>query len=1382
MEIHYPYPENTPGSSSEAQGYYHNLKADCIELLGIIQRWVIDNGVDMGKLAQYSLHPTLTLLRYLRANKFDTEKTIAHINRNMAWRNEMNVPEIITKTPEQLLGCSIFDLMKVFPHWHMGYDKTGRPVLYKQYGGFDVAAVKKVTTIDDMLKYHIWEQEQCARLCTFQSHKRGEIIETTTTIIDIKDMRMSQVTRDFLNLVKSLAAIDQAQFPETLGKMFIINAPSAFPFAWRLVKPMLDPAVTAKIQILGGPNEYQPVLLEYIGKSSLSSTYGGSLPQLSTELHPYQDIIELDQIEIEEAAKKKNQEDLEKKIRLEREQIEAVSAAAVVSGTEVAESDVIAPVESIGHDIEKSGEESLVKNRKKHGLKYLRSVFKKKRSKPSKAKEENEDIGSVISFQSSDNQSEFSSDEELEFVDARDSDIERPVTRPGLVTPSSNQKHYDWSNELQFLENIDKLQTKKPIIFLDEMERKEVSTSRESSNSCSCHFLVWCWRKFVLFIKYITFEQWLSKRSTQELKSFLTISIASHIALALSMMILSAYVLTDTHWVSPVAQFQMWTGVLVLLISIVLIVVDFVGFWGTKSKNRALLVMYLACLVVAAVILFLVSVASFLYATVPSIAGLGNAALKSAFPSHQSLVRAKRLIRRYNLILGISCIIVVAWSVFPLVFTVALHKKLKNDEAQAVPAQQIRVVLRVAQFISLCAALVMLVYGAASMNLLIHINFNYTLFTVYGLIYGGLSVCLSAFYGLWASESIHKSVVRLYYRLIIPLLLLLLFSAAIVSLNSIPRVVSVVQDNSASLVHISVEKALVTIQTQLLVTGVLCLFLCLFQFVSFFSAKTLHHHMVLEDIEALKSRIQASSANNKYLFQLEAGRYSGSSSATQLFGRHFLSRSRTWIDRGIIVWSVLMGLYHIFFDGTFVIFAPVIMSSSKFSITPGLSSIILLWRGLGKLDNRYISNDAFLICSEGFLAFIVGPLFLLFGWSSFVRAPYRHVLGIVACSLDVESHILFLAIECYRSFTNVEKSKAAGATLYYILIFCIFILLPVGVLYFELVRSIRGTTRADTHDFLLHASSPEDDNSSLHSQNDMFSSKATRISIWDRLWKRTKALSTSSLSLNSLSTTSLAHGTHAVDLESSKSTQRLSFGSLDQVEEDNEEDIKTDDYEHYERLRRFRTFDADFPTHDSSNDRKEKKSLGMLGRLSSLISSPITRKNSHGKDYGNGNRLGNGGDSKVSTPKGSRIPFSPSSSSLVSSIASPSIPKSPRSLTNAFRYQSSSSSSDSKNDNLSISSMLKIDSSSLMRNHSVSPGVQAPAPVVLQNDTSSHLRHRGRGSFSANPQSYHQNGHHRVLASWDSRLRATHVDPITILSTMNQSRDNAANASLAMVV
>ena len=56
-------------------------------------------------------------------------------------------------------------------------------------------------------------------------------------------------------------------YPETLLKMFIVNAPRLFPAVWSGIKPMIDPVSAAKISILGhlsnDPN--QPARQELLG-------------------------------------------------------------------------------------------------------------------------------------------------------------------------------------------------------------------------------------------------------------------------------------------------------------------------------------------------------------------------------------------------------------------------------------------------------------------------------------------------------------------------------------------------------------------------------------------------------------------------------------------------------------------------------------------------------------------------------------------------------------------------------------------------------------------------------------------------------------------------------------------------------------------------------------------------------------------------------------------------------------------------------------------------------------------------------------------------------------------------------------------------------------
>jgi hypothetical protein len=67
----YSYPPNTPGSNAETfVHYFHNLNESATETLEVVQRWVIDNQIEVSALNRNSLHPSLTLLRYLRANGF----------------------------------------------------------------------------------------------------------------------------------------------------------------------------------------------------------------------------------------------------------------------------------------------------------------------------------------------------------------------------------------------------------------------------------------------------------------------------------------------------------------------------------------------------------------------------------------------------------------------------------------------------------------------------------------------------------------------------------------------------------------------------------------------------------------------------------------------------------------------------------------------------------------------------------------------------------------------------------------------------------------------------------------------------------------------------------------------------------------------------------------------------------------------------------------------------------------------------------------------------------------------------------------------------------------------------------------------------------------
>jgi hypothetical protein len=79
----------------------------------------------------------------------------------------------------------------------------------------------------------------------------------------------------------------------------------------------------------------------------------------------------------------------------------------------------------------------------------------------------------------------------------------------------------------------------------------------------------------------------------------------------------------------------------------------------------------------------------------------------------------------------------------------------------------------------------MLSYGGVSLHYLFQINFAPTVFALFGLVYCGVTIVLTAVTGLWVASTAHKDVVFYYYMILLPMLTVLLLAASGVSLSGI---------------------------------------------------------------------------------------------------------------------------------------------------------------------------------------------------------------------------------------------------------------------------------------------------------------------------------------------------------------------------------------------------------------------------------------------------------------------------------------------------------------------------------------------------------------------------------------------------------------------
>jgi len=248
------------------------------------------------------------MCRWLRARKFDIAATKLMILNHIRWEKEYDVDHVYrTFAHKDAAGVKA-----AYPRTYHRADRVGRPINIDRVGMLNIKRINELTNDDDMerekiqdmvsararrvgetrthrarqpkRRAHTWyvcayallrAQEYTVRVrypaCSLAA---GRTINQSLVIMDLSGLSFAIWNAQTRNMLKRLTSVLSDHYPETMGALFIVNAPSFFAAIWSVAKLVLDPGTVQKISILS--SNYKTELFKHVEPHNLPTFLGGT--------------------------------------------------------------------------------------------------------------------------------------------------------------------------------------------------------------------------------------------------------------------------------------------------------------------------------------------------------------------------------------------------------------------------------------------------------------------------------------------------------------------------------------------------------------------------------------------------------------------------------------------------------------------------------------------------------------------------------------------------------------------------------------------------------------------------------------------------------------------------------------------------------------------------------------------------------------------------------------------------------------------------------------------------------------------------------------------------------------------------------------------------
>ena len=197
------------------------------------------------------------LSNFLKACRFDIQSALQMLEVHLNWRSDRN--------PQGLMSL-LSELDSFITHVIHKTDKQDRPIY--------ILSFKPVTALEILTRFtYTYLIEIFTGLFETLRSKLPSDIQLTV-LIDLANLQLPDaLDKSLQTLFSKLVRILQANYPEMLSQLYIINAGMHFSHLWNLLKQPISDLTKSKIVILG--SRFESKLYEVIDSKSLPEAYGG---------------------------------------------------------------------------------------------------------------------------------------------------------------------------------------------------------------------------------------------------------------------------------------------------------------------------------------------------------------------------------------------------------------------------------------------------------------------------------------------------------------------------------------------------------------------------------------------------------------------------------------------------------------------------------------------------------------------------------------------------------------------------------------------------------------------------------------------------------------------------------------------------------------------------------------------------------------------------------------------------------------------------------------------------------------------------------------------------------------------------------------------------